>query len=198
MADGTEIATGHEHGRCFQSRNPVEDRMLVRQGGHHPAHPLDEGLSRRDRFPTIVHELGERYRTVFARRGHVGRQRGSKSPGTYSVELGGIVGRPERVPQKASITGCRVVCVEARDDWLERENTCPARANLSNRKTGQQCFAHPCPGAGDEYRAHVFASTASIAAASPVTSPKSCDAENAQRNRAVPAGTVGGRIATTR
>lgn len=54
------------------------------------------------------------------------------------------------------------------------------------------------PGSVQADRASASARRDRIASARPSTCAASCAAENATRRRAVPAGTVGGRMATTR
>src|SRR5579883_747114 len=133
----------------------------------------------------------------FGRRRHVRRERGAIPEGRNAVEIGLRYRLAERSQQGARIAGLRLRRIEAAGQRLERRDGAAAAAEFGNEPAGDEGLADVGAGTGDENRAH--ASTRSrIKAASRSMSASAWPAVKANRNRAVPSGTVGGRMATAR
>src|SRR5690606_33997939 len=112
---------------------------------------------------------------------------------------------PERIEKASRIAFRRAVRIEARDNRLQRMNGATPASQRAHELDGDESLADLRARRRDEERAHVrFGASsrdgisAATAFATAATSSGEWAAENAKRSRAVPSGTVGGRIAVTR
>ena len=149
---------------------------------------------------------GERHQRIeidgaaLAPRRHVGRQRRGKTPGRDAVDLGGRDRPAQRREQHAWIA--------RRGRGRDRNRSPPASARrparpggapMPDQAGGDEGLADVGAGRGDEDRAHALRRMrVRTISASRAISASGCAALNDSRSRAVPSGTVGGRIATAR
>src|SRR6516165_6154695 len=93
-----------------------------------------------------------------------------------------------------------MIRIEPADDRLDRVHDLAHLTQVPDQRGGDKGFPDIGSGRGDEDRGQgqCLSTCVRTSCASRAMSPSSCCAVKAKRKRAVPAGTVGGRIATTR
>src|SRR5690606_40363051 len=111
---------------------------------------------------------------------------------------------PERIEKASRIAFRGTLRIEARDNRLQRMNGATPASQRAHELRGDESLADLRARRRDEERRHAGCAPSSrgtsavTASATAATSSGECAAENANLRRAVPSGTVGGRIAVTR
>src|SRR4051812_42764078 len=114
---------------------------------------------------------------------------------------------PQRHKQGGRITAVPGAGVKSADDRLDRRDRAAGCLHVPDQPRGDEGLAYVGPGRGDEERCHCTGVAQVVAAlrtcertssASRSISSSGCCAVKVRRRRAVPAGTVGGLMATTR
>ena len=116
-------------------------------------------------------------------------------------------GRPNASKQGGRIAAVPGAGVKSADDRLDRRDRAAGCLHVPDQPRGDEGLAYVGPGRGDEERCHCTGVAQVVAAlrtcertssASRSISSSGCCAVKVRRRRAVPAGTVGGLMATTR
>ena len=159
-------------------------------------------LSRVDRGAAERDQLVEVDAAAFARGGEIGRQRRAEAPGRDALDFVGRDRPPERGEQHRRIAGLDHGGIVAAHHRLERVRPLwPALAQIADQPGGDEGLADIGAGRGDEIGGHDSVPPRSCrarVAASRAIWSSGCCAVKVRRRRAVPAGTVGGRMAAAR
>src|SRR5262245_4187068 len=201
VADGSEITADDKQQWDIQRRHPVEHRALAVEGDHDAANTFNEKRSGRgiDRSAAEFDQLVEVDTAAFARGSNIRRQRRAKTPRRDPIHLFGSYRSSERTQQDSRIAGIGHRSIIAAHDRLERVDWLVGLAQIADERGSHEGLADVGAGRGDEVGSHSYANSFSrTISASRAISSSGCCAVNVRRRRAVPAGTVGGRIATTR
>src|SRR5262249_33916579 len=144
---------------------------------------------------------------AFACGGKIGRQWRLEAPGRDALDLLERWWASERSAQHAGIARRGGGRIETADHGFERSDFAPRGATMSDERRRHERLADIGAGTGDEDRGHVGACSRVWAPsgrsrhttrARRSISASGWPAVKVNRSRAVPTGTVGGRIATTR
>ena len=136
---------------------------------------------------------------VLAPRRHVGRQRRGETPGRDAFDFGWRDRAAERGEEHARIARRSGSGIEAGHHGLQRLDAPAGGAPMPDQARGHKGLADVGAGRGDEDRAHGCGRMrVRTMSARRAISASGWAALKDSRSRAVPSGTVGGRIATAR
>src|SRR5690606_9835686 len=126
----------------------------------------------------------------------------AKPPGRYISDVFSVERKPERLEQRRRIAFAGIVLIEAAHDRLQGLHLAAFRAQLARKQRRHIGFAYAGARRCDKNRAHSAALRCRIRprtiCARRSISSSLCCAVNVKRSRAVPGGTVGGRMPVTR
>ena len=169
---------------------------------HDAADALDEQRagSFRNSRASECDELVEGECPSFARGGEVGRQRSAEAPWRNAGDFVRRHRTPQRLQENRRIAGRGDGKVIATHNGLERIDRSTRFAQARDQAGGDEGLADVSARGGDKISGHRFRTItlSRTMVASRSIASSGCCAVNAKRRRDVPAGTVGGRIATAR